>query len=148
GAGRSWRCLAKGQQGADGRYGARRSFPAEDMTSRISGHAGPRGVLTREANPENMERKAALPTPRFPSGRDSVMEHKNRLPWSVGFVSLAGLLAVALVVARSGRAEKPPTDPKGDYAAVVQPLVRKYCLGCHSTKVKKGSLDLERFASL
>ena len=29
----------------------------------------------------------------------------------------------------------------------VQPLLRKYCLDCHSTKAKKGSLDLERFAT-
>ena len=28
------------------------------------------------------------------------------------------------------------------------PLVKKYCLECHSTKARKGSLDLERFASL
>ena len=39
-------------------------------------------------------------------------------------------------------------DPKIEYATVVQPLLKKYCLECHSTKVKKGSLDLERFASV
>ena len=37
---------------------------------------------------------------------------------------------------------------ENEYATVVRPLVKKYCLACHSTKVKKGSLDLERFASL
>jgi hypothetical protein len=30
---------------------------------------------------------------------------------------------------------------------VVRPIVQKYCLGCHSTKLKKGSLDLERIAA-
>src|SRR5579884_3717538 len=38
--------------------------------------------------------------------------------------------------------------PTADYATVVRPLVQKYCLGCHSTKAKKGSLDLERFATV
>jgi hypothetical protein len=42
----------------------------------------------------------------------------------------------------------PAADARGEYAAVVQPLLRKYCLTCHSTRVKKGHLDLERFASL
>jgi hypothetical protein len=37
---------------------------------------------------------------------------------------------------------------KADFATVVQPLLRKYCLNCHSTKIKKGSLDLERFATV
>ncbi|HEX4591700.1 MAG TPA: DUF1587 domain-containing protein, partial [Gemmataceae bacterium] len=39
-------------------------------------------------------------------------------------------------------------SPEIEYAAVVRPAMQKYCLGCHSTKLKKGSLDLERFASL
>ena len=34
------------------------------------------------------------------------------------------------------------------YATQVRPLLKKYCLECHATKVKKGSLDLKRFASL
>ncbi len=47
------------------------------------------------------------------------------------------------------RGERTPTGYTADkYASVVQPLVKKYCLDCHSTKAKKGSLDLERFASL
>src|SRR3954468_6033945 len=32
-----------------------------------------------------------------------------------------------------------------DFSASMQPFTKKYCLGCHSTKAKKGSLDLERF---
>ena len=31
------------------------------------------------------------------------------------------------------------------YQADVLPLLKKYCLTCHSTALKKGSLDLERF---
>jgi hypothetical protein len=64
------------------------------------------------------------------------------------FVALAfgaGLLAWACV--GSGTAQKPAADEKtkADFAA--RPLVQKYCLSCHSTKAKKGSLDLERFAT-
>ena len=39
-------------------------------------------------------------------------------------------------------------DLAADYAKHVKPLVTKYCLECHSTKVHKGDLDLERFATL
>lgn len=35
-----------------------------------------------------------------------------------------------------------------DYAERVLPLASKYCTGCHSTKDKKGDLDLERFKSI
>ncbi|MBI1832164.1 MAG: DUF1592 domain-containing protein, partial [Planctomycetes bacterium] len=34
------------------------------------------------------------------------------------------------------------------YAKNIRPLLRKYCFECHSTKVHKGDLDLERFALL
>ena len=37
---------------------------------------------------------------------------------------------------------------QGKFTHDVQPLLKKYCLDCHSTKAKKGSLDLERFTSL
>ena len=48
-----------------------------------------------------------------------------------------------------GSRESPPRpEPKAEFDAVVKPLLSKYCLGCHSTKAKKGSLDLERFARL
>src|SRR5579871_4407163 len=33
------------------------------------------------------------------------------------------------------------------YSDEVRPLLQKYCLDCHSTKARKGSLDLERFAT-
>ncbi|MFT5494536.1 MAG: hypothetical protein ACI8V5_004941, partial [Limisphaerales bacterium] len=34
-----------------------------------------------------------------------------------------------------------------DFTSRIQPLVAKYCLGCHSTEKHKGELDLERFKS-
>jgi hypothetical protein len=35
-----------------------------------------------------------------------------------------------------------------DYEKEIRPLLREYCLGCHSTEKHKGDLDLERFTSL
>ena len=35
-----------------------------------------------------------------------------------------------------------------DYDKSIHPLMARLCLGCHSTKEKKGELDLERFTSL
>lgn len=37
---------------------------------------------------------------------------------------------------------------KAKFGGEIQPLLKKYCLDCHSTKAKKGSLDLERFSSI
>ena len=34
------------------------------------------------------------------------------------------------------------------YRERIRPLAAKYCLDCHSTKDKKGDLDLERFLTL
>lgn len=39
-------------------------------------------------------------------------------------------------------------EPLAEYREKIQPLLKKYCLDCHSTEVKKGSLDLERFATV
>jgi len=35
-----------------------------------------------------------------------------------------------------------------DYEREIRPLLKEYCLGCHSTEKHKGDLDLERFTSL
>jgi hypothetical protein len=66
------------------------------------------------------------------------------------------LVAVAMLgwlVLRADTGQSAPTapvDPPTDvvFAAKVRPMIARYCLGCHSTKVKKGDLDLERFSSL
>jgi hypothetical protein len=57
------------------------------------------------------------------------------------------LTAWVIVFGDIGAARNPP-DARGEYAAIVRPLVEKYCLSCHSAKLKKGSLDLERFATI
>ncbi|HVL12773.1 MAG TPA: DUF1587 domain-containing protein, partial [Gemmata sp.] len=66
----------------------------------------------------------------------------------------AFLLAVGLGVAAwlsRGEARTEPAqkaaEPKADFAAA-HALVKRYCFSCHSTKAKKGSLDLERFVTL
>jgi hypothetical protein len=78
------------------------------------------------------------------------MGNANHLFFWLGRVVcvFAGLGLFALVVCGQGRGQKPSADRKNDYALTVQPLIAKYCLNCHSTKTKKGSLDLERFGSL
>src|SRR2546422_5226556 len=35
-----------------------------------------------------------------------------------------------------------------DYEREIRPLLKEYCLGCHSTEKHKGDLDLERFSSV
>src|SRR5437762_1331026 len=35
-----------------------------------------------------------------------------------------------------------------DYEKEIRPLIKEFCLGCHSTDKHKGDLDLERFTSL
>ncbi|MBY0523782.1 MAG: DUF1592 domain-containing protein [Gemmataceae bacterium] len=77
-----------------------------------------------------------------------IMNHRTiRLSWccagSLGLV-LLGLTGHGLTGADKGTSK----DATGDFSVVVRPLMKKYCLDCHSTKAKKGSLDLERFGSL
>jgi mono/diheme cytochrome c family protein len=79
---------------------------------------------------------------------------KARL-FNIRLAGVLGLVAVAIMVVAThpqgwpAAAKEPDNDAPADkYAAVVQPLLKQYCLGCHSTKAKKGSLDLERFTAL
>jgi hypothetical protein len=63
----------------------------------------------------------------------------------VGAIPLvaAGLLALFV----RGQEPAAKSEAAAEFATVVQPLVKKYCLECHSTKAKKGHVDLERFAT-
>src|SRR5438132_14399409 len=65
-------------------------------------------------------------------------------------VAAAASILLAWLVAPSlpGTGQGPKYDLADGYVNQVQPLLKKYCLECHSAKVKKGSLDLARFASL
>jgi hypothetical protein len=57
------------------------------------------------------------------------------------------VLAFGLVITPHGRTEPTPAELKTEFTKDIRPVLQKYCLGCHSTKSKKGSLDLERFGS-
>ncbi len=77
------------------------------------------------------------------------MDSLNVSPWQPRvFAIVAGLGLVVLTVGGAERVPKPPPALQTEYATVVRPLIKKYCLDCHSTKARKGSLDLERFAAL
>ena len=60
------------------------------------------------------------------------------------------MLASAMLAWFSGCAARGAglQDIEGDYARKVRPILKEYCLGCHSAEKHKGDLDLERFASL
>ncbi|MFO0927604.1 MAG: DUF1587 domain-containing protein [Gemmataceae bacterium] len=73
---------------------------------------------------------------------------RHRSPLFAGTLSLiVGLGLLALATTGSTLAHKPANAAPVDYAAV-RPILATYCTGCHSTKAKRGSLDLERFAAL
>ncbi len=55
------------------------------------------------------------------------------MPWLLGGMLLPGFAARA---------------DEAAYAGQIKPLLKEYCLGCHSTEKQKGDLDLERFGTL
>jgi hypothetical protein len=68
--------------------------------------------------------------------------------WLPCFAFIIGVATLCINFHEAGSAEPPPSaDSKTDYSNIVRPLLVKYCLDCHSTKIKKGELDLERFGS-
>jgi hypothetical protein len=69
----------------------------------------------------------------------------TRLGW--GVLAAAGSVLLALPFGGTGTARTAAADPKAEFAAVVRPFFRRYCLGCHGAASKKGGLDLERFSS-
>src|SRR5262245_18818521 len=68
--------------------------------------------------------------------------------WAI-FGAFIGLTVWRMPAGVDGAQDSPaPSDAKAEFEAHVKPLLAKYCLECHATDVKKGSLDLERFATL
>jgi hypothetical protein len=72
----------------------------------------------------------------------SADSRRRLLPLAVPLF-LVGLFALLV----RGQGTPAAADPRADCATVVVPLVRQYCLACHSTRVKKGRLDLERLVT-
>jgi hypothetical protein len=70
--------------------------------------------------------------------------------WSRLLPVAGGLALTVCLVGTLGKgADDPaPADPAAEFTTQVRPLLAQYCLACHSTKARKGDLDLERFTSL
>ena len=77
--------------------------------------------------------------------------------WFLAGVALVTVLAAAVTgkgQPPAAPAAPPRSNPSSasapapdDFSAVARPLVRTYCVGCHSAQHHKGGLDLERFAT-
>ena len=67
------------------------------------------------------------------------------LPRLLTLILLAGIAARSV----AARAEMGPPKISNDlFETQVRPLLKEYCLSCHSTEKQKGELDLEQFVSL
>ena len=64
------------------------------------------------------------------------------------FCLALGLALGAIALSGADPTPKSVPDAAVDFNSAVRPILAKYCLGCHSTKAMKGSLDLERFSTL
>src|SRR5436189_786890 len=70
------------------------------------------------------------------------------VPGKPGFRPALCAAALLLFVCIPGRAaEKTPVTPQY-FAKSIRPILKEYCLKCHSTEKQKGDLDLEQFTSL
>jgi len=86
---------------------------------------------------------AIIPAPRYPG-------HGNdRMTSNIRFLGLFILLTCLSLPATSSAAEPVSFEAIGkDYAGSIRPLLKQFCLNCHSTDEQAGELDLERFAGL
>ncbi|MFN3648960.1 MAG: DUF1592 domain-containing protein [Armatimonadota bacterium] len=62
--------------------------------------------------------------------------------------ALAVLAACGVGLAARTPAPSPFAALSKEYQREIRPLMKQYCLGCHSTAKKAGELDLERFSTL
>jgi hypothetical protein len=58
------------------------------------------------------------------------------------------VFAAALLLFLPALCHADPDELTREYTSSVRPIIQKYCLTCHATKIVKGDLDLERFVSL
>ncbi len=65
-------------------------------------------------------------------------------PWQIAG-GMVMVLACGLALESSVTARALPAPVEAEFARSVRPLLRRYCLGCHSTAKRAGELDLERF---
>ncbi|MFM1767490.1 MAG: hypothetical protein RJA22_19 [Verrucomicrobiota bacterium] len=62
-------------------------------------------------------------------------------------VAAAAAALTGLAAVTAAAADGPSRALAREYPRTIQPLLRTYCLDCHSTAKQKGDLDLERFGS-
>jgi hypothetical protein len=77
------------------------------------------------------------------------VNHRHRAltsVFTVGLAALASCWGLSLVTA-TGSAQTKKDVREDEFEKTVRPLLREYCLTCHSTEKQKGELDLERFSS-
>src|SRR2546430_2153141 len=63
-------------------------------------------------------------------------------------MSRVAIWLAILLANPANAADSPERAARVDFEKDVRPLLTKYCLECHSTEVKKGGLDLERFGTV
>lgn len=66
----------------------------------------------------------------------------------VAIACLAGFALAGLIGFQPGPSLVAQDRLADEFTTTVRPLLTTHCLNCHSTKAKKGDLDLERFAKL
>ena len=68
-------------------------------------------------------------------------------PWREAIGCVAVALAFWALACPAAPQTSTPATPE-HFEQSIRPLLKEYCLGCHSTEKHKGELDLERFTSL
>src|SRR5207302_5978878 len=69
------------------------------------------------------------------------------LPFVAGILPCALLACLGVRSAPPGAAHRPERRSASGYGTAVLPVVKRYCLTCHSSAVKRGGLDLARFTT-
>ncbi|MBM4067627.1 MAG: DUF1592 domain-containing protein [Planctomycetes bacterium] len=73
---------------------------------------------------------------------------RHNLPRPIAIAAVTLAAALGCVAAAALQGDTPALDLGAGYLKEIRPLLGKYCFACHSKKVHKGDLDLERFDSL
>ncbi|HEX4072796.1 MAG TPA: DUF1587 domain-containing protein, partial [Planctomycetaceae bacterium] len=75
---------------------------------------------------------------------------RHRIAWAAFFLVLLAveIAGAADSAVRSAEADRAFDAIGSEYGRDIRPIVRQFCLKCHSTAQQKGDLDLERFSKL
>ena len=75
---------------------------------------------------------------------------RHHIAWAAFFLVLlvVEIAGAADSAARSAEADRAFDAIGSEYGRDIRPIVRQFCLKCHSTAQQKGDLDLERFSKL